>query len=110
GDSLLVFRTAHADDRDAQHPAFPGVSPVAVAVRRRVAALAASPGHVLVLGETGTGKERVARALADSGTGAPFVPQNCAELTRELARSELFGHQRGAFSGATHAKQGLVDL
>jgi DNA-binding NtrC family response regulator len=110
GDSLLVFRTAHADDRDSNAAAFPGVSPVAVTVRRRVSALAASPGHVLVLGETGTGKEQVARALADSHKGAPFVPQNCAELTRELARSELFGHQRGAFSGATHAKQGLVDL
>jgi len=110
GDSLLVFRTSHTDDRQATADAFPGVSPDAVAVRRRLAALAASPGHVLVLGETGTGKERVARALATSRTDAPFVTTNCAELTHELARSELFGHQRGAFSGATAAKQGLVDL
>ena len=109
GDSLLVFRTTHADDRDATAEAFPGVSPAAVAVRRRLAALAASPGHILVLGETGTGKERVARALAASRADAPFVTTNCAELTHELARSELFGHQRGAFSGATQAKQGLVD-
>jgi DNA-binding NtrC family response regulator len=110
GDSLMLFRTSYLDDRDDASTAFPGVSPVAVAVRRRLAALAASAGHVLVLGETGTGKERVARALADSRKDAPFVTQNCAELTHELARSELFGHQRGAFSGATQTKQGLVDL
>jgi DNA-binding NtrC family response regulator len=110
GDSLMIFRSLHADDGNATSTSFPGVSPVAVAVRRRLAALVASPGHVLVLGETGTGKERVARALAASHADAPFVTQNCAELTRELARSELFGHIRGAFSGATQTKQGLVDI
>ncbi len=110
GDSLMIFRTSYFEDRDDASTAFPGVSPVAVAVRRRLAALAASAGHVLVLGETGTGKERVARALAASRKDAPFVTTNCAELTHELARSELFGHQRGAFSGATQTKQGLVDL
>ena len=110
GDSLMVFRASQLDDWHDTSEVFPGVSPAAVAVRRRLAALAASPGHVLVLGETGTGKERVARALADSRKDAPFVTQNCAELTHELARSELFGHQRGAFSGATQTKQGLVDL
>jgi DNA-binding NtrC family response regulator len=110
GDSLMIFRSVHADDSDATSTSFPGVSPVAVAVRRRLAALVASPGHVLVLGETGTGKERVARALTSSRSDAPFVTQNCAELTRDLARSELFGHVRGAFSGATQTKQGLVDI
>ena len=112
GDTLVVFRAsaAAADQPHALAAAFPGVSPVAVAVRRRLAALAASPGHVLVLGETGTGKERVARALAASRADAPFVTQNCAELTRDLARSELFGHAKGAFSGASQTKQGLVDL
>jgi transcriptional regulator with GAF, ATPase, and Fis domain len=54
------------------------------------------------------GKERAARALASRER--PFVVQNCAELTRELARSELFGHARGAFSGAHAAKSGLVDV
>ena len=110
GDSLMIFRSVLADDGNTTSTSFPGVSPVAVAVRRRIAALVASAGHVLVLGETGTGKERVARALASSRPDAPFVTQNCAELTRELARSELFGHIRGAFSGATQTKQGLVDI
>lgn len=88
-------------------PGFPGRAPAAREVRRRIAQLRMGLGHVLVLGETGTGKERVARALGDPDR--PFVPQNCAELTRELARSELFGHVRGAFSGAMSAKSGLVE-
>ncbi len=92
---------------DAGVPGFPGRAPAAREVRRRIAQLRLGLGHVLVLGETGTGKERVARALGDPDR--PFVPQNCAELTRELARSELFGHVRGAFSGALSAKSGLVE-
>jgi DNA-binding NtrC family response regulator len=111
GDTLMVFRSSPSFDDGCSHsPAFPGVSSVAAAVRRRIGALACSLGHVLVLGETGTGKERVARALADLRPGRPFVPQNCAELTRELARTDLFGHVRGAFSGATLNKPGLVEL
>ncbi|HEY0484412.1 MAG TPA: sigma 54-interacting transcriptional regulator [Kofleriaceae bacterium] len=111
GDTLLVFRaSAPAVDTGADAPEFPGVSPAAAAVRRRIALLAAASGHALILGETGTGKERVARAIAEHRSPHPFVTQNCAELTRELARSELFGHVRGAFSGATHDKPGLVDL
>jgi hypothetical protein len=89
-------------------PGFPGCAPSARAVRRRLAQLARTRGPVLVLGEAGTGKERVARALGVPE--APFVPQNCAELTRELARSELFGHVRGAFSGAVTVKTGLVEV
>jgi DNA-binding NtrC family response regulator len=111
GDSLLSFRQSRSDDDGAAiSDAFPGVSPVAAQVRRRIAILATAPAHVLILGETGTGKERVARAIAACTDGRPFVTQNCAELSRELARSELFGHVRGAFSGATHTKPGLVDL
>lgn len=111
GDTLMVFRTsAPVSDVRTDAAVFPGVSPIAVVVRRRIDALALASGHVLVLGETGTGKERVARAIAEQRSSHPFVTQNCAELTRELARSELFGHVRGAFSGATHNKPGLVDL
>jgi DNA-binding NtrC family response regulator len=107
GDTILVFRaSALVDDARSDAAAFPGASPAATDVRRRLDLLAKAPGHALVLGETGTGKERVARALAQAG---PFVTQNCAELTRELARSELFGHVRGAFSGAAANKPGLVD-
>lgn len=109
GDTLAIF-TVGATERDADATAaeFPGVSQLAAHVRKRLRMLRAGTGHVLVLGETGTGKERVARAIGSS-RGA-FVPQNCAELSRDLARSELFGHVRGAFSGATANRTGLVEL
>jgi two-component system NtrC family response regulator len=111
GDALMVFRTSPpVGDAGSDAREFPGLSPAASTIRRRIATLAAAPGHALILGETGTGKERVARAIAQHRARHPFVTQNCAELTRELARSELFGHVRGAFSGATHDRPGLVDL
>ena len=110
GDTLLAFRTGPVvDNHDDEREAFPGSSPPAAEVRRRLALLANGRGHVLILGETGTGKERVARRIGRTSPARPFIPQNCAELTRDLARSELFGHARGAFSGATAAKEGLVD-
>jgi DNA-binding NtrC family response regulator len=111
GDTLLVFRaSAASDDGGRDESAFPGVSPIAQAIRARIRALSTAPGHVLVRGETGTGKERVAHALAHPGRPRPFVTLNCAELSRDLVRSELFGHARGAFSGALTAKQGLVEV
>ncbi len=76
---------------------------------QRVEAAAAVRATVLVVGETGTGKELVARALHESGPNAqaPFIALNCAALPRDLIESELFGYQRGAFSGATADYLGL---
>ncbi len=108
GNTLAVFRDELAiDDAAELEAAFPGASNAARSVRRRIQTLAGATGHVLVTGETGVGKERVSRAIAD---GRKLVVVNCAELTRELVRSELFGHVRGAFSGAVTTHPGLVDI
>jgi DNA-binding NtrC family response regulator len=76
----------------------------------RIQAAAAGGASVLISGESGTGKELVARALHECSPRrkAAFVPVNCAALPRELIESELFGHRRGAFSGATDEYTGLV--
>ncbi len=79
---------------------------------RDVDALASSDLPVLVLGETGTGKELVARALHNAGPRreAPFVPVNCPAIPETLFESTLFGHVRGAFTGADQDRKGLVEL
>jgi len=79
---------------------------------RQIPKLASSHHTVVITGESGTGKSRLARSIHDSGPRAkgPFVSISCAALPRELLESELFGHERGAFSGATRQKPGRVEL
>jgi len=89
-----------------------GESEGIVEVRRRIALLAAVPTTVLVLGETGTGKGVVARALHAAGSRAarPFVHVDCAALPESLFESELFGHERGAFTGALAPRAGRAEI
>ncbi len=86
-----------------------GASPAMRRVYERIEAAARARGTVLLVGESGTGKELAARAIHKAGMpeGAPFVAVNCPAIPRELIESELFGHKRGAFSGANLDYVGL---
>jgi DNA-binding NtrC family response regulator len=89
-----------------------GESRPIVAVRDLIARVGPSGSSILITGESGTGKELVARALhhASGNDRAPFIAVNCAALPRDLMESELFGHVRGAFTGAHRDKPGYFEL
>ncbi len=82
------------------------------AVRRMMAQVADTDATVLVLGESGTGKEVVARSIHEHSRrrSGPFVPVNCGAIPGELLESELFGHEKGAFTGAVTARAGRFEL
>jgi formate hydrogenlyase transcriptional activator len=88
-----------------------GDSPAMDAVRRAITLVAPTTATVLVLGETGTGKELVARAIhaGSPRRDRPFVPVNCAALAPGLVASELFGHETGAFTGAVKQRKGCFE-
>ncbi|HEV8343992.1 MAG TPA: sigma-54 dependent transcriptional regulator [Candidatus Binatia bacterium] len=88
-----------------------GKSPAMVEVYKTVARAAPSRSTVLVLGESGTGKELIARAIHQHSprAGHPFVAVDCGALTETLLESELFGHMRGAFTGAVTDKKGVFE-
>ncbi len=89
-----------------------GRSPAMQGVHRLISTVAPTESTVLILGETGTGKELAARTIfQQSNRGAmPFVPVNCGALSENLVESELFGHRRGAFTGADRDHKGLFEV
>ena len=90
-------------------PKLLGDSPPMDTLRRRLIQVASTPLPVLLTGETGTGKEVAARVLhAHSSRRGPFIPVDCAALSQSLVETELFGHERGAFTGAHQRREGLV--
>jgi sigma-54 specific flagellar transcriptional regulator A len=89
-----------------------GNSTAMVQIRKMISQVAESDATVLILGESGTGKEVVANALHDASLRRekPFVPINCGAIPAELLESELFGHEKGAFTGALSARQGRFEM
>lgn len=100
-----------ADDLEAELPGIVGASPAMREVYRLTRLVAKTPATVLLVGETGTGKEMVARALHKLSPRAdgPYVRVNCGALAESLLESELFGHVKGAFTGAIDNKTGRFE-
>lgn len=111
----LLFRQNQAMRKDI-HREYPvwgmvGKSPAMEVVFQRIAKVALTNSTVLIYGESGTGKELVARAIHEQGqrSHGPLVTMNCAAIPDTLVESELFGYERGAFTGADKATAGLVE-
>jgi DNA-binding NtrC family response regulator len=119
--AAVVRRLARALDRAVAAPAEPfapalpglvGSSPAMGKLYESIDKISRYKSNVLLLGESGTGKEIIARALHERGPRRQhlFVPVNCATLGRDILENELFGHERGAFTGANERKKGLFEL
>ncbi|HEX3478766.1 MAG TPA: sigma 54-interacting transcriptional regulator [Kofleriaceae bacterium] len=115
--ALVVQRLPRRADRSGARPIAPGGdrSPAGSAAMRKLHGLvdriAIGTISVLILGETGVGKEVLAETIhhRSARAAAPLLRLNCAALTETLLESELFGHDKGAFTGATHSKPGLLE-
>jgi formate hydrogenlyase transcriptional activator len=110
-----AFARLQPDDREGRQRRFEqiiGNSPALEAVLKRVERVAPTDSTVLVQGETGTGKELIARAIHNLSprAGRPFIKLNCAAIPFDLLESELFGHEKGAFTGAIAQKVGRFEL
>ena len=105
-------RSGDQDDRDCQFDEIVGSSPALESVLADVERVARTDSTVLVLGETGTGKELIGRAIHNLSArrGRPFLKVNCAAIPFDLLESELFGHEKGAFTGAVAQKIGRFEM
>ncbi|MGB1014468.1 MAG: sigma 54-interacting transcriptional regulator [Nannocystaceae bacterium] len=110
GDVVLVYERQRGPvvDAEAVEPAVPGHALALVELRAALARAAGDPSPALLIGESGSGKERCAGELHRlSFRSGAYVTLNCAALSPQLIESQLYGHQRGAFTGATQAQAGL---
>ncbi|MBR9884860.1 MAG: sigma-54-dependent Fis family transcriptional regulator [Oceanospirillales bacterium] len=107
-----LFRRLGTHAAAPEFDGFVGQSEAIVAVKRLIAQVASRDISVLVTGESGTGKEVVARTLHENSPrrDGPFVPVNCGAIPSELLESELFGHEKGAFTGAISSRAGRFEL
>ncbi len=105
---LIALRRAESKDIDR----LPGISPAIVQLNDILVQIARAPSPVMIEGESGTGKGVIAKLIHNRSPRArgPFVDLNCAGLSKELLESELFGHERGAFTNATNTKPGLFEI
>ena len=111
GDAELTLLRAAQAHETAAYEGMVGNDPVMRKVFDTIDRVASSSAAVAIFGESGTGKELVARAIHARSTraGQPFVPVNCGALSPELVESELFGHERGAFTGADRQRKGSFE-
>ncbi len=106
-----LARLSHVISKSYKPNQIIGRSKSMLEVIKAIAQVAQTPASVLLEGETGTGKELVAQAIhQESASEEPFVAINCAAIVENLLESELFGHERGAFTGATHRKVGKLEI
>ncbi|KAA0876600.1 sigma-54 interaction domain-containing protein [Nitrincola tapanii] len=107
-----TYRSGLRPQALAEVRGFVGQSPGILKIRQLIAQVAARDASVLITGESGTGKELVARALHQHSARnqGPFVPVNCGAIPAELLESELFGHEKGAFTGAISSRAGRFEL
>ena len=110
-DSLLTYPDPRALTQSVRASALVFEDPLSRALLSRIQRIAPSEANVLIVGETGTGKEIVARHLHDLSrrAGGKFLAVNCGSLSETLVEAELFGHERGAFTGAVNAKEGWFE-
>jgi len=109
---LLKVNRYFSESDGAEEREFIGNSPAMLRLRQLIERVAPTDATVLITGENGTGKEMVARELYRRSTrrSEPYIKVNCAALSENLIASELFGHERGAFTGATERREGRFEL
>ena len=110
--AVATFGSVDQDRNQRRFEQIIGKSPLLEAVLEQVAQVAPTDSSVLIQGETGTGKELIARAIHNLSArcGRPFIKLNCAAIPFDLLESELFGHERGAFTGAIAQKIGRFEM